>query len=209
MRELWFLIGVLFWDFFSILWVLKIKLLHFHKHPKRRTHKLLHMLNCLPTKKGIYTSPVSIKTPLHKVFCVFLSLQNSLGLQASFLGWVEDSIGWSQFQGGSGKGSSSCENGWNQRSNNRFSKRGKLGNLFSFGCFWEISVGRKKVSFVGGWCIFVKWNLGRKMGFRYFYTWVWVPADHFCRSFTRVFWNLFMQGDGWWVILLMLQKKSC
>ena len=36
---------------FSILWVLKIKLLHFHKHPVAKNSQVLHMLNHLPTKK--------------------------------------------------------------------------------------------------------------------------------------------------------------
>ncbi len=170
--ELWFLIGMVFWGFgWSFLvfdpLVFFIKLFHFHKHQSEelRSSKHLKYIYIYVFIYFIHTSPLYTKT-LWIMFCLFPSPKNSLDFR---------------FQPGEFPGTSwrldwlkpisrrprvpemvddPVKTIWNQNGKNRFFQKVTLGNLFFCGVFERFINLCRKVSFVGGWWVFVTWNLG-------------------------------------------------
>ena len=138
MRELWFLIGMVFWDFgWSFLvfdpLAFKDKSVSFSQASKRRTHKFLTFksFTCIKRKEYIDISysnqdPLDLTPPgefpgmswrLDWLKPISRRLRKAVHLLVKM---VETNVATTGFP-----------------------KEGKLGNLFSFGCFWEISVRRK------------------------------------------------------------------
>ena len=219
MRELWFLIGMVFLRFFLDHFLFldplgfKDKSASFPQASKaKELTSSTHVTWFTCKKKGIYNIYISCfyQNPLDKVFVSSFPCKTPWASRRVSWDELKTRLAEANFKEAPESRSSSCENGLKPSvATTGFPKKGKTWQLVFFWCFSRNFCG-KNVSFVGGWCIFVKWNLGRKNGFRLF---LYLSSESQQIILVAVspefFGNLFMQGDGWWVILLMLQKKSC